>query len=294
MTFKSGFVSIIGRPNVGKSTFLNELIGEKISIVSDKPQTTRTKIQMIYTDDEMQVVFLDNPGIQNPKNALGEYMLKVSKSSLEGVDVITFMVEMGTVLGKIDSKIVEEIKELNSPVILLVNKIDLYEKSQVEEVIEKYKAMEVFDHVLAISAINGNVSNYLDVLKELIPEGPMYYPDDMITDQPERNIIAEIIREKVLLNMSEEIPHGIAVEIDRIAQRENKNLIDVEASIYAEKKSHKPMIIGKGGQMIKKIGVEARKDIEILMDTQVNLQLQVKIAQDWRKKEGKVKGFGYR
>lgn len=295
MSFKSGFVTVIGRPNVGKSTLLNRIIGEKISIISDKPQTTRNKIQMIYTDDEAQIIFLDTPGIQMPKNVLGEYMLKVSKSTLEDVDVITMLVEVGEAFGKLDSYVINEIKDIDTPKILLINKIDLETEENLAALIDKYNNTGIFDEIIPISALNSeNLDMYLKVLKERLPEGPMYYPDDMITDQPERAIIQELIREKILLNMQEEIPHGIAVEVLTVSQREGRNLIDVEANIHVEKKSHKPMVIGKGGSMIQRIGSEARIDIERLMDTKVNLQLWVKITKDWRSKEDRVKGFGYK
>lgn len=295
MSFKSGFVTVIGRPNVGKSTLLNKVIGEKISIISDKPQTTRNKIQMIYTDEDSQIIFLDTPGIQMPKNVLGEYMLRVSKSTLEDVDVITMLVEVGEAFGKLDSYVINEIRDIDTPKILLINKIDLETEENLNELIKKYDATGIFDEIIPISALNAeNIEIYIEKLKEKLPEGPMYYPDDMITDQPERAIIQELIREKILLNMHEEIPHGVAVEVLSVKQRENRNLIDVEANIHVEKKSHKPMIIGKGGSMIQKIGTEARIDIERLMDTKVNLQLWVKITKDWRSKEDRVKGFGYK
>ncbi len=295
MSFKSGFVTVIGRPNVGKSTLLNKVIGEKISIISDKPQTTRNKIQMIYTDDESQIIFLDTPGIQMPKNVLGEYMLKVSKSTLEDVDVITMLVEVGEAFGKLDSYVINEIKDIDTPKILLINKIDLETEDNLSELIKKYEAKGIFDEIIPISALNSeNIEVFMEKLKERLPEGPMYYPDDMITDQPERAIIQELIREKILLNMHEEIPHGVAVEVISVKQREGRNLIDVEANIHVEKKSHKPMIIGKGGSMIQKVGTESRIDIERLMDTKVNLQLWVKITKDWRSKEDRVKGFGYK
>lgn len=295
MTFKSGFVTIIGRPNVGKSTLLNKLIGEKISIISDKAQTTRNKIQMIYTDEKAQIIFLDTPGVQMPKNELGEYMLNVSTSTLEEVDLILMMVEAGKEFGKLDSYIFKELEHIKTPKILLINKIDLSDQETLAGNLKTYGDMGVFEEIIPISAehdldfevIISSVLKYLD-------EGPMYYPDDMITDQPERQIIAEIIREKVLINMSDEIPHGVAVEVEKISQRGKRNLIDVHATIHVEKKSHKPMVIGKGGQMIQKIGSEARVDIERLMDTKVNLQLWVKITKDWRDKEAAVKGFGYK
>ncbi len=295
MTFKSGFVTIIGRPNVGKSTLLNKLIGEKISIISDKPQTTRNKIQMIYTDEDCQIVFLDTPGVQMPKNELGEYMLNVSTSTLEEVDVIVMMVEAGPEFGKLDKYIFDKLEKITTPKILLVNKIDISDNETLHKNIETYTNMNFFEKVIPISAEEDvDFEQIIEAILEHLEEGPMYYPDDMITDQPERLIIGEIIREKVLLNMSDEIPHGIAVEVDKISQRENKNLIDVYANIHVEKKSHKPMVIGKGGKMIQKIGSEARQDIERLMDTKVNLQLWVKITKDWRNKEEAVKGFGYK
>lgn len=295
MGFKSGFVTVIGRPNVGKSTLLNKLIGEKISIISDKPQTTRNKIQMIYTDDKMQVIFLDTPGVQMPKNSLGNYMLKVSKDTLDEVDLITMIVEAGEVMGKLDSYVFDELKKFKTKKVLLINKIDLVSQEEVDKLLTFYSDLGVFEKVIPISALNDeNLGEYMDEVYKLIPEGPMYYPDDMITDQPERAIIQELIREKVLTNMEDEIPHGIAVEIVSIKEREGKNLIDVDANIYVEKKSHKPMVIGKAGQMIKTIGTEARIDIESLMDTKVNLKLWVKISKDWRDKEEKVKYFGYK
>lgn len=295
MGFKSGFVTVIGRPNVGKSTLLNKLIGEKISIISDKPQTTRNKIQMIYTDDKMQVIFLDTPGVQMPKNSLGNYMLKVSKDTLDEVDLITMIVEAGEVMGKLDSYVFDELKKFKTKKVLLINKIDLVSQEEVDKLLTFYSDLGVFEKVIPISALNDeNLGEYMDEVYKLIPEGPMYYPDDMITDQPERAIIQELIREKVLTNMEDEIPHGIAVEIVSIKEREGKNLIDVDANIYVEKKSHKPMVIGKAGQMIKTIGTEARIDIERLMDTKVNLKLWVKISKDWRDKEEKVKYFGYK
>lgn len=295
MSFKSGFATVIGRPNVGKSTLLNKLIGEKISIISDKPQTTRNKIQLIYTDDECQIVFIDTPGVQTPKNELGEYMLEASTSSLEEVDVILMMVEAGDEFGRLDKFVFDKVSKIDTKKILIVNKTDLVNEEDLQENLKTYKDLGVFEKVIPMSAeYDLDFESLMDTIKSLLPEGPMYYPDDMITDQPERQIIAEIIREKVLLNMSDEIPHGIAVEIDQIKPREGRNLIDVYANIHVEKKSHKPMIIGKGGKMIQKIGTEARIDIERLMDTKVNLQLWVKISKNWRDKEQQIKDFGYK
>lgn len=294
--FKSGFITVIGRPNVGKSTLLNGLIGEKISIISDKPQTTRNKIQMVLTNEHMQVVFLDTPGIQMPKNKLGDYMLSVSKSTLNEVDIVTFMVDMSDDIGKLDQYIIDILDGVNTKVILLVNKIDTAEnQEQVEKIVLKYKSMNKFEKVIPISALEQtNYQEYLDTVYSLLEEGPQYYPSDMITDQPERNIIAEIIREKVLKNMYDEIPHGIAVEVLKISENEETGKMQIEVNLYVEQNSHKGMVIGKGGTMLKKIGTQSRRDIENLLDTKVNLKIWVKVAKDWRKKDSRVKDFGYR
>ena len=293
--YKSGFVTVVGRPNVGKSTLLNHIIGEKISIISNKPQTTRNKIQLVYTEPEFQVVFLDTPGIQMPKNKLGEYMLKVSRSTLEEVDLITFMVDESMKTGKLDNYIIEQLKSIETPIILLINKTDKLNKDEVNQLMQKYKDMNMFKDIIPISAINGtNIDSYINSIKKLLPSGPQYFPEDMITDQPERLIISEIIREKALKNLEEEVPHGIFVEIEKISEREKKNLIDVHAIIYCEKQSHKGIVIGKGGKMLKRIGKEARTDIERLLGSQVNLQLWVKVEKNWREKEGKVRRFGYK
>ncbi len=293
--YKSGFVTVIGRPNVGKSTLLNKVIGEKISIISDKPQTTRNQIQLVYTEDDSQIVFLDTPGMQNPKNALGEYMLKVSKSTLEEVDIITYLVDDSKSIGSMDSKIIDELKSVTTPIVLVINKIDKLKESEVEELKEMYRELGIFEDIVAISALESkNVDKYIDTLKSLLPEGPQYFPDDMITDQPERFIVSEIIREKALLNLDEELPHGIYVSIDSMKRRDKKAIVDVNANIICEKSSHKGMIIGKNGKMLKKIGTQARQDIEALLDTKVNLQLWVKVEKNWREKEDKLKYFGYK
>lgn len=294
--FKSGFITVIGRPNVGKSTLLNGLIGEKISIISDKPQTTRNRIQMVYTDEKMQCIFLDTPGIQQPKNKLGDYMLSASKSTLSEVDLITFIVDLSDEIGKIDQYILDTLEGVKTPIILVINKIDLAESNdEVEKLVQKYENLNKFHKVVAISALEEtNYEGYLNSVYELLEEGPMYYPEDMITDQPERNIIAEIIREKVLINMFDEIPHGIAVEVLKISERKDKNLMDIEVNLYVEQNSHKGMVIGKGGQMLKTIGSQARLDIQNLLDIKVNLNIWVKVAKDWRKKDSRVKDFGYR
>ncbi|NLY46199.1 MAG: GTPase Era [Tissierella sp.] len=293
--YKSGFVSVIGRPNVGKSTLLNKVIGEKISIISDKPQTTRNKIQLVYTADDFQIVFLDTPGIQMPKNILGEYMLKLSRSTLEEVDIITFMVDESMKIGKLDDYILGQLKDISTPIVLLINKSDKLSDEEIETLIEKYKDMDLFEKIIPISALEDtNIDEYISTMKDMLPEGPQYFPDDMITDQPERFIIAEIIREKALLNLDEEVPHGIYVGVDAVKTRDDKDIIDVFANIYCEKESHKGIIIGKKGQMLKSIGQSAREDIEKLMGSKINLQLWVKVEKNWRDKDNKVKYFGYK
>lgn len=293
--YKSGFVSVIGRPNVGKSTLLNQVIGQKISIISDKPQTTRNKIQLVYTEDNFQVVFLDTPGIQMPKNKLGEYMLKISKSTLQEVDVVAFVVDESMSIGSMDSYIIEDLKDITTPIILLINKIDKLSQEEVFQLIDKYDKLNLFKEIIPMSALNNtNVDRFIHVLEEMLPEGPQYFPEDMITDQPEKFVISELIREKALINLQEEIPHGIFVTIDSFKEREDKNLIDVFATIICEKKSHKGIVIGKNGRMLKDIGQSARMDIENLLDAKVNLQLWVKVEPNWREKSDKVKYFGYK
>lgn len=293
--YKSGFVTVIGRPNVGKSTLLNQVIGEKISIISDKPQTTRNKIQLVYTEENSQIVFLDTPGIQMPKNKLGEYMLKISRSTLEEVDVVTFMVDDSLEVGAMDSMIIEDIRKISTPIVLLINKTDKLNEEEILKLIDKYSKMDLFKEIIPISAMNNdNIDKYIEVLKKMVPEGPQYFPDDMITDQPERFIISEIIREKALINLEEEVPHGIYVEIDSIKERSNKNIIDVLANIYCEKESHKGIVIGKNGTKLKEIGQTARIDIESLLGSKVNLQLWVKVEKNWRERDNKVKYFGYK
>lgn len=292
--YRSGFVSVIGRPNVGKSTLLNNIIGEKVSIISNKPQTTRNKIQCVYTDEDFQIVFLDTPGIHKPKNKLDEYMLKVSRSSLEEVDIIAFMVDDSIKIGPIDSYIIDQIKNISTPKILIINKIDKLDQNKVKELISEYESLKIFDDIIPISAIyNMNLETVVNVIKTYLPEGPKYFPDDMITDQPERFIIAEIVREKALNYLEQEVPHGVAVGIDSIKKRKDKDLIDIHATIYCEKESHKGIIIGKNGRKLKGIGKSARIDIENLLGSQVNLQLWVKVEKNWREKEYKIKYLGY-
>ena len=292
--FKSGFVSVIGRSNVGKSTLLNRILGEKLTIISDKPQTTRNKIQLIYTDENMQAIFLDTPGIQTPKNKLGDYMLKVSMSTLNEVDVITYIVDTTEEIGKLDSEIIKKLKLVNTKIILLINKTDKISSDNVNEIVEMYSKVGIFEEIIPISALNGdNVEGYLTSLKNNLPEGPMYYDKDSVTDQPIRQIVQELIREKALINLSDELPHGIAITIEKFKERQDKNLIDIDATIIVEKKSHKGMVIGKKGSMIKKIGTDARIDIEQLLDAKANLKLWVKIDEEWRNKDSRLRYLGY-
>lgn len=293
--YKSGFVTVIGRPNVGKSTLLNKVIGEKISIISNKPQTTRNKIQLVYTEEDSQIVFIDTPGIQMPRNKLGEYMLKMSKSTLEEVDLITFMVDNSLEIGKMDSMIIEDLKKISTPIVLLINKIDESEEEEILQLIDKYNKMDMFEEIITISALNNiNIDKYIEILKKMVPEGPQYFPEDMITDQPERFIVSEIIREKALIGLEEEVPHGIYVSIDGIKKREDEDIIDVFANIFVEKKSHKGIVIGKNGKKLKQISKYAKRDIETLLGSKVNLEIWVKIEKNWREKENKVKYFGYK
>lgn len=295
MSYKSGFVSVIGRPNVGKSTLLNCIVGEKISIISNKPQTTRNKIQCVYTEEDYQVIFLDTPGIHKPKNKLGEYMVRVAKDTLNEVDVVVFMVDNSLKIGPGDKYILEQIKNVKTPKILLINKVDKIKSSDIDVIIENYKSLDVFKDIIPISALNGaGIDKFLKTIKEYLPEGPKYFPEDMITDQPERLIIAEIIREKALHNLEQEVPHGIAVETDLVRKREDKDIIDVNATIYCERESHKGIIIGKGGKKLKTIGKEARIDIEKLLGSKVYLDIWVKVKKDWREKENLLRQLGYK
>lgn len=292
--YRSGFVTIVGRANVGKSTLLNNIIGEKVSIISDKPQTTRNKIQCVYTESDHQIVFLDTPGIHKPKNRLGEYMMSASKSSLNEVDVVTFMVDNSKTIGQLDEFIISYLKQINTIKVLLINKIDKLAMDEIAEIILMYQKLNLFKEIIPISALTGkNVEEYIKVIKKLLPEGPQYFPEDMITDRPERFIISEIIREKTLNYLEEEVPHGIFVGIDMMNTREDRDLIDVHATIYCERESHKGIIIGKNGKKLKGIGKSARMDIENLLGSQVNLQLWVKVEKNWRDKSNKIKYFGY-
>lgn len=294
MKFKSGFAAIIGRPNVGKSTLVNNIIGEKIAIMSDKPQTTRNKIQCVYTEDNFQVVFLDTPGLHKPKNKLGEYMVKVSESTLKEVDVILWLVDDSKKIGPGDTYIYNQIKDIKTPKILVINKVDKLSKEELLAVYENYKKFENFEEIVTISALKDKgVGNLLKDIKKILPEGPQYFPNDMVTDQPERTIISEIIREKALLYLEQEIPHGVAVYVDMIKNREGKDIVDINATIFCERDSHKGIIIGKGGRKLKGIGKSARIEIERLLGSKVYIELWVKVNKDWRKKSGALDYFGY-
>ena len=291
---KSGFVTIVGRSNVGKSTLLNRIIGEKISIISNKPQTTRFNLKLIYNSFDSQIIFLDTPGIQKPKNKLGEYMLKQSIKSLKEVDLILYMVDISFENGELDNFIIETLKKINLPKLCIINKIDKLEQKDIDNLIEKYTSMDIFEKVISISESKGtNVYNLIDSIKSFLPYGPKYYSDDMITDQTQRDIVSEIIREKTLFFLNDEVPHGINVLIEKFSIRKNKSLVDIDATICVERKSHKGIVIGKNGSMILKIGKFSRIDIEKFLGLQVNLKLFVKIDDNWRNKLFKVKEFGY-
>lgn len=296
MAFKSGFVTIIGRPNVGKSTLLNRLAGEKIAIMSDKPQTTRNTIQAVVTTEKSQIIFIDTPGIHKPKNKLGSYMVNASMNSFKEVDIVLFLVEATDLEpGPGDLFIAEQLKETKTPVFLVINKIDLVDKAKILAVIANYKDLAGFSGIIPISAMNNDGTGIImDEIVRHIPEGPKYFPDDMLTDQPEKTIVSELVREKILQLISEEIPHGVGVEVLSFKERENKDIIDIEATIYCEKDSHKGIIIGKQGKMLKKIGMLAREDMESLLGAKVFLQLWVKVKPDWRNSESMLKNLGYK
>lgn len=292
--FKAGFVTLIGRPNVGKSTLMNQLIGQKIAITSSKPQTTRNRIMTVYTDDTCQMVFLDTPGIHESKNKLGEYMTKAAKSTIDEVDVVLWLVEPSTFIGAGEKGIIEELKKCKKPVILVINKIDTVEKENLSRFEDAYTSQMDFAKVVHTAALRRiNIDEVMEAIKEFLPYGPAFYDEDTLTDQPERQIAAEIIREKALRLMKDEVPHGIAVTIERMRQREDKELMDIEATIICERDSHKGIVIGKGGSMLKKIGSTARRDIEELVGMKVNLQLWVKVRKDWRDDKTQMKSFGY-
>lgn len=292
--FKSGFISIIGRPNVGKSTFLNKVIGQKISIMSDKPQTTRNKIQGVLTKDDCQMVFIDTPGIHKPKHRLGDFMMKVAENTLNEVDAVLFMINAKEGFGKGDQFIIDRLEKVKSPVFLIINKIDLVTPEQLLKLIDEYKDKADFEEIIPISALEGNnVDHLLDELLKHLPEGPQYYPADQVTDHPERFIITELIREKALHLTREEIPHSIAVVMENMEKRKDEKIL-IQATIITERSTQKGIIIGKQGSMLKEIGVQARKDIETLLGSKVYLELWVKVKKDWRNKESQLNELGFK
>lgn len=291
--YKSGFVTLIGRPNVGKSTLMNYLIGQKIAITSNKPQTTRNRIQTVLTTDKGQIVFVDTPGIHKAKNKLGEYMVNVAERTLNEVDVVLWLVEPATFIGAGEQHIAKQLKRVNTPVILVINKIDSVKREEVFAAIDAYKDIYDFAEIVPVSARSGsNADELIDVVMKYLPYGPQFYDEDTVTDQPERQIVAELIREKALHALEEEIPHGIAVAIDQMKQR--GKVMHIDATIICERDSHKGIIIGKQGNMLKKIGSTARFEIEKMLEMQVNLKLWVKVKKDWRDSEFLMKNFGYR
>ena len=296
MEFKSGFVTIIGRPNVGKSTLINALTGQKISIISPKPQTTRNTIKAVLTNDKSQIIFIDTPGIHTPKNKLGKFMVKSVLETLEDIDAVILIIEAkDTSENNQNISTINKLKELNTPVFLVINKIDTLNKERILKVISEYKNLMDFESIIPISALKGDgLDIVLKSVTKILKEGPKYFPDDMITDQPERLIVSEIIREKMLYFLEDEVPHGIGVEIFSFKERERDGLIEINAVIYCEKKSHKAIIIGKRGEMLKKIGSKARIDIERLLGCKIYLDLWVKVKTDWRNNDLALRTLGYR
>lgn len=295
--FKSGFVTLIGRPNVGKSTLMNHLIGQKIAITSNKPQTTRTRIQTVYTSKEGQIVFVDTPGIHRAKNKLGNYMVKVAQNTINEVDVVLWIVEPTTYIGTGEQHIIEQLKKTKTPVILVINKIDTVKKEEVLLFIDAYRKELDFVEIVPVSALKGdNTETLIACIMKYLPYGPSFYDEDTITNQPERQIVAELIREKALRCLEDEIPHGIAVIIERMKYRKGANhmqIADIEATIVCERESHKGIVIGKQGAMLKQIGSKARPEIEKMLECKVNLQLWVKVRKDWRDNDLYMKNFGY-
>ena len=288
--FKSGFVAIIGRPNVGKSTLMNHLIGQKIAITSKKPQTTRNKIQTVYTCEDGQIIFLDTPGIHKAKNKLGEYMVNVAEQTLKDVDVILWLVEPTTYIGAGEKHIAEQLQKTSLPVILVINKVDTVKKEDILQVIDNYRKLYDFAEIIPASALHGqNTKDIVNSLFKYMPYGPMFYDEDTVTDQPQRQIVAEIIREKALHALDEEIPHGI----EKMRERKGQHIVDIEATIICERDSHKGIIIGKQGSMLKKIGSNARFEIEKMLEERVNLKIWVKVKKDWRDSDTLMKNFGY-
>ena len=292
--FKSGFVAIVGRPNVGKSTFMNYVLGQKIAIMSDKAQTTRNKIQGVYTNQDCQIVFLDTPGIHKPKHELGNFMVESAYSALKEVDAVLFMVNAAEKRGPGDDFIIEKLKKIKTPVFLVLNKIDLISPDELLDRVESYQETIPFAGIIPISVLQGNnVQELMTTLTNHLPEGPQYYPSDQITDHPEYFVVSELIREKILHLTKEEIPHSVAVTVDKM-QKDEFDKVHVYANIIVERPTQKGIIIGKGGKLLKEIGVRARKDIEQLLGNKVYLELWVKVEKDWRKKKSHLQDFGYR
>lgn len=292
--YKSGFVTLIGRPNVGKSTLMNHLIGQKIAITSEKPQTTRNRIQTVYTDDRGQIIFLDTPGIHKAKNKLGEYMVNVAERTVNEVDAVLWLVEPTTFIGAGEQHIAKQLSTVKTPVILVINKVDTVKKEEILAFIDAYRKILDFAEIVPVSALKGtNTDTLLDVIFKYLPYGPQFYDEDTVTDQPQRQIVSELIREKALRCLDEEIPHGIAVSIDQMKFRKGGKMADISATIVCEKESHKGIIIGKQGAMLKKIGSAARYEIEQMLECKVNLQLWVKVKKDWRESDFLIKNFGY-
>ncbi|EPR12765.1 GTPase Era [Ruminiclostridium papyrosolvens] len=294
MSYKSGFVSVIGRPNVGKSTLLNTVTGQKIAIMSDKPQTTRNTIRGVITNKECQLILIDTPGIHKPKTKLGEYMVNVASETIKEVDLVLFLVEANAQPGAQDINIIQQLKQVKTPVFLILNKVDLVSKDKLLAIIDSYSKLMDFKAIIPISALkNDGIDIILKEALDYIPEGPQFFSEDMLTDQPEKVIAAEMIREKVLLNLDDEVPHGVGVEVTSFKERED-GLINIQATIYCEKSSHKGIIIGKQGSMLKKIGSAARYEIERLLDTKIFLELWVKVKSDWRNSDNMLKTLGYK
>ncbi|WP_024834740.1 GTPase Era [Ruminiclostridium josui] len=294
MSYKSGFVSVIGRPNVGKSTLLNAITGQKIAIMSDKPQTTRNTIRGVITNEECQLILIDTPGIHKPKTKLGEYMVNVASETIKEVDLVLFLVEANAQPGAQDISIIQQLKQAKTPVFLILNKVDLINKEKLLTIIDSYNKLMDFKSIIPISALkNDGIDIIIKEALKHIPEGPQFFSEDMLTDQPEKVIAAEMIREKVLLNLDDEVPHGVGVEVTSFKERED-GLINIQATIYCEKSSHKGIIIGKQGNMLKKIGSAARYEIERLLDTKVFLELWVKVKPDWRNSDNMLKTLGYK
>jgi len=292
--FKSGFVTLIGRPNVGKSTLMNQLIGQKIAITSNKPQTTRNRIQTVYTCEEGQIVFVDTPGIHKAKNKLGEYMVNVAEQTLKEVDVVLWLVEPTDFIGAGERHIAEQLMNVKTPVILVINKVDTIKKEEILRFIDNYRKIYDFAEIVPVSALKGtNTKDLIDTIFRYLSEGPMFYDEDTVTDQPMRQIVAELIREKALKCLNDEIPHGIAVYIDQMKERKSGDIIDIDATIVCERDSHKGIIIGKQGAMLKKIGSAARYEIERMMEIKINLKLWVKVRKEWRDSDLHLKNFGY-